>query len=261
MLVLLQPLAIGGLLFAAWQLIDGTRWLVVFVPLVALLVFWIGQAVHAYRRAIALGGAPGGELQLALFLPLMLAVLTTFWLVGGRHGSPAATAQAYMEAWVQDQPDVAISLYQNARIGQTDVVANRQNERTWLVNAVTQGQTVYGEASGLDPERPFSSLLVSQTSPTSFSVELVRSERFDTKLLGFIQTAGQRTVVVAPVMTINVVEQPDSDGWLRSTSWRIYFVAPAEAVEPWRRQATTVAVRQHFSPSDIRHLDNAIVRL
>ena len=43
----------------ACGLIDGTRWLVVFPPLVALLiVIWIGQAVAAYHLAIRRGGQP-----------------------------------------------------------------------------------------------------------------------------------------------------------------------------------------------------------
>lgn len=217
-LVVLQPLAILGWLFAASQLIDGTRWLAVFVPLVLLLVFWVGQAVHAYRRAIALGGAPGGELQLALFLPLALAVFTAFWLLGGRHGSAASTVEAYMEAWEANRPDLALSLFGNAGPQPDSLVAFWDERRSWLTSTIEFKRAIYGPASGLDPDEPFNSLRVTQTSPTGFDVELVRSETFQTSLLGLIQTSGQRTVAIAPVMHIVVVEQPVT-GWLPASVW------------------------------------------
>jgi hypothetical protein len=220
LLVLLQPIAIAGLGFAAWQLIDGTRWLAVFVPLVALLAFWIGQAVHAHRRALALGAAPGGELQLAFVLPFLLAVVSAFWLVGGRHGSAASAVEAYMEAWQADRPDVAVALYGVGGAAPADVAALWTQERSWLTARIEEARQTYGARSGLDAARPFSSLRVSQSAPAYFLVELVRSESYQTTILGLIPTAGQRTVVVAPLLGIAVAEEPVS-GYLPSTVWRI----------------------------------------
>ncbi|MEP7360467.1 MAG: hypothetical protein ABI744_02700 [Chloroflexota bacterium] len=221
LLAIIQFLAIGDWLIIAVQLIDGTRWLAVFVPLVLIIVFWFGQAVHAYRRAVRLGGAPGGELQLALFLPLVLAVFTAFWIIGGRHGSAASTVEAYMEAWQAGRPDVAAALYGNAPVAPQAIADLWQGERNQLVNHLTSGLANYGNESGLDPARPFGSLRVRQVSPTRFSVELVRSERFETTLLGIVPTAGLRTVVVTPVMVILVNEERVSDGLLPSSAWRI----------------------------------------
>jgi hypothetical protein len=225
LLAAIQPLAIAGLLFAAWQLIDGTRWLAVFVPLVALLVLWIGQAVHAHRRALAMGAAPGGELQLALVLPVVLALVSAFWLVGGRHGSPASAVEAYMTAWQSDRPDLAVALY-GGGTELSEVADLWGRERAWLVSRIAQAQADYGPASGLDPARPFSSLRVTQTGPSLFTVELVRSESYQTTILGFIPTAGQRTVVVAPLLSIAVAEQPQT-GYLPSSVWRIAQVMSA----------------------------------
>jgi hypothetical protein len=220
LLVLLQPIALAGVLVAAWQLLDGTRWLAVFLPLVALLVFWVGQAVHAHQRALALGAAPGGELQLAWFLPAVLAVVSAFWLVGGRHGSPASAVEAYMTAWQSDRPDVAIALYGSGAPATADVAQLWLEERAWLTSQIEQSRATYGAASGLDPARPFSSLRVTQSGPTHFVVELVRSESYQTTILGFIPTAGQRTVVIAPMLDIVVTEEPEA-GYLPSTVWRI----------------------------------------
>lgn len=220
LLMLLQPLALAGVLVAAWQLIDGTRWLAVFLPLVALLVFWVGQAVNAHQRALALGAAPGGELQLALFLPAVLAVVSAFWLVGGRHGSPASAVEAYMTAWQSDRPDVAVALYGGGPPAAADVAQLWLQERAWLNSEIEQALTTYGPTSGLDPARPFSSLRVSQSTPTHFVVELVRSESYQTTILGFIPTAGQRTVVVTRLLDVAVIEEPVA-GYLPSTVWRI----------------------------------------
>lgn len=223
LLLLLQPIAIAGVAFAAWQLIDGTRWLAVFLPLVALLVFWIAQAVHAQRRALALGAAPGGELQLAFFLPVVLAAVSIFWLVGGRHGSPASAVEAYMAAWAAGRPDVAVGLFGATGPMPTELSSAWSEQRSWLTSAIETGRTTYGTQSGLDPARPFRNLRVTQTGPNSFTVELVRSESYQTTLLGFIPTAGQRTVVLAPVLSVHVFEQQVA-GFLESSVWRISSV-------------------------------------
>ena len=227
LLLPVQPIAIAGVAFAAWQLIDGTRWLAVFLPLVALLVFWIAQAVHAHQRALALGAAPGGELQLAFFLPVVLAAVSVFWLVGGRHGSPASAVEAYMAAWEAGRPDVAVGLFGTTGPMQPELSGAWNEQRSWLTSAITSGRATYGVQSGLDPTRPFRNLRVSQTGPNTYTVELVRSESYQTTLLGFIPTAGQRTVVVAPVLAIHVFEQLVA-GPLESSVWRISSVEALE---------------------------------
>jgi hypothetical protein len=226
LLVLLQPLAIAGLAFAAWQLIDGTRWLAVFLPLVALLVFWVGQAVHAHRRALAVGAAPGGELQLAWFLPVVLALVSAFWLIGGRHGSPASAVEAYMTAWQSDRPDLAVAFYGDNAPDAAVVVQLWREQRAWLTSQIDAARATYGPTSGLDPARPFSSLRVSQTGSTSFIVELVRAETYQTTILGFIPTAGQRTVVIAPVLAVTVIEEAQA-GFLPSSVWHVETVTTA----------------------------------
>ncbi len=225
----IQLIAIADWLIVAVQLIDGTRWLAVFVPLVLIIVFWVGQAVHAYRRAIRLGGAPGGELQVAAFLPLVLAVFTAFWLIAGRHGSAASTVEAYIEAWEANRPDIGRALLAHAGYQGPDPIDLWPGERSSLVAQVTAGEAAYGPTSGLDPMRPFSSLRVSQTSANTFVVEIVRSETFQTKLLGLIQTSGQRSVTVATLFTISCVEQP-SGGVGGSSVWLIDNLAGLQGV-------------------------------
>ena len=235
--MVLQALAIGGLALATWQLIDGTGWLVAFVPLVALLVFWVGQAVHAHRRAIALGGAPGGELQLALFLPFAFAVLTSFWLIGGRHGSAASTVEAYMDAWMAGRPDAAAGLLSNTDVDTAALQRYWDGLSIELTSTVSAGRTKYGSGSGLDPARPFNSLRVTQipsvgSGRASFRIEIVRSERFETTLLGFIPTAGQRTIVVEALAQITLIEEPVTSGWLAGSAWRVAVIWSSDSQIP-----------------------------
>jgi hypothetical protein len=221
---IIQVLAIGDWFIVAMQLIDGTRWLAVFVPLVLIIVFWVGQAVHAYRRALRMGAAPGGELQLAAFLPVVLAVFTAFWLIGGRHASASAAVEAYMEAWQANRPDAAAALYNATPPSDKQITDLWSSQRQQLVGVLTNGEATYGEQSGMDPDRPFSSLRVTQVDPNRFLVEVVRSERFETTLLGIVPTAGLRTVVVGPVMQIEVAEVAGPDAVVRASSWRILDV-------------------------------------
>lgn len=208
----------------AFQLIDGTRWLAVFAPLLVLLVVWFGQAVHAHRRAIALGATPGGEVQIAAFLPFALTALTLFWLIGGRHGSPAATVEAYMQAWMDERPVAASELFV-ASMPATQVADQWTRTLEKIRRLLDNSRTRYGEQSGLDPARPFNSLRVTPYdgpgAGPEYLIEIVRSERFATTVLGVIPTAAQRTVVVGQVLAIRLAEDTSGTAWLPSSSWRI----------------------------------------
>lgn len=231
LLLLLHPLAIVGVLVVAIGLIDGTRWLVVFPPLVVLLVVWVGQAIHAYHRAIDRGAKPGGELQAALFLPVAVLVLTTFWLVGGRHGSPSATLEAYVVAWMSARPDAAVTLYASPPdVGQLD--ARWIAQIAYLQQRVTGLAGTYGETSGLDPDRPFDNLrfrdpIATPDGSEIVVVDIVRRQQVENMILGIIPTAGQETVLVeqAGTLRLRLMEQVGPAwlpvGALRSYVWKI----------------------------------------
>ena len=235
LLVLLQPLSVAGLLLIAVQLIDGTRWLVVFPPLAALLVAWAGQAIHAYRRAVALGAKPGGEMQAAVFLPFAVAALTVYWLIGGRNGSPTATLESYVVAWMSGRVDAATQLYVQAP-------AQVLLGQTWGAHAGYLGQRIealasqYGDSSGMDPDQPFESLRFSEPTAAgagrqTVNIDIVRRQRVETMVLGIVPTASQETVVVerGGTITLALVEEPPVS-WLPlarlpSFAWRIESVS------------------------------------
>lgn len=235
LLMLLQPLSVAALLLVAVQLIDGTRWLIVLPPLAALLVVWLAQAIHAHQRAIELGARPGGELQAAVFLPLAVTVLTAFWLVGGRHGSPAATLEGYVVAWMSGRADTASSHYVTP-VPSADLDATWAGQTAYLADRVALLAARFGPASGLDPQRPFDNLRFRDPVATGLGrqmvdVDIVRRQRVETMILGIVPTASQQTVVVerAGTITVSLVEQPAADwlpfGQLPSLAWKIERVS------------------------------------
>lgn len=235
LLMLLQPIAIAGVLLVTAQLIDGTRWLIVLPPLAGLLVVWLAQAIHAHQRAIDLGAAPGGELQAALFLPIAVAVLTAFWLLGGRHGSPAATLEGYVVAWMSGHAETASSLYVTP-VEPAELDATWDGHYAYLTDRVLVLAAQFGPTSGLDPIRPFDNLRFREPVALGpgrqlVDVDIVRRQRVETMLLGIVPTAGQETVVVerAGTITLTLVDQPFVDwvpfGRLPSFAWKIEQVA------------------------------------
>jgi hypothetical protein len=234
LLVIAHPLAIAGLLVFAAVLIDGTRWMLVFPALVLVLVIWLGQALNAHRQALALGAAPGGELQVALFLPVVVLLVTGFWLVGGGVGAPATTLRQYVSAWEDGRPDVAARLFA-VPVDPSSLAADWTGEESYLRQRVTDAAERYGPTSGIDPDQPFNSLRFTELPATSsdsalVDVEIVRRQRVETVLLGFIPTATQETVVVEELGMVRLMSQPaPAPAWLPSFQtgarvWRIETV-------------------------------------
>ncbi len=227
LLLIAQPIAILTVAVLAIVLIDGTRWLIVFPPLLVLLVVWVVQAIDAHQRAIRMGAAPGGEMSIVVVLPVALTVLTLFWLLGGRHGSANATLQQYIEAWVRDRPEVAATLFV-APQSASSVSALWSAEEDALDGRIGAAQASYGSDSGLDPDRPFDSLRFRNPAPggdgrVSVVVEIVRNERIQTTILGVIPTAGQQEVVVGRDMTIWLQqEQQPPPTWLPFAGLELY---------------------------------------
>ena len=93
----------------------------------------------------------------------------------------------------------------------------------------------YGEASGLDPDRPFDNLRF--RDPTAAPdgsevvvVDIVRRQQVENMVLGIIPTASQETVLVeqAGTLTLRLEEQAGPAwlpvGLLRSYVWKIDVV-------------------------------------
>lgn len=233
LLLVVQPLAMIFVAVIAAAFIDGTRWLIVFPPLIALMVVWIAQAVDAHQRALRVGATRGGEIAVVVLLPVALTLLTGFWLVGGRHASPSATLQDYIAAWMDNRPDAAAPLFAPPQTPEA-ISAEWAAQTQTLADRVAAAQARYGDASGLNAVHPFDNLrfedpVTSGDGRVSMAVQIVREERVQTTVLGVFPTAGQQTVPVETDLTIWLVQQRQTVAWLPlagldSFTWKILSI-------------------------------------
>ena len=231
-LLALQPLAIAATAVVGLLLLDSTSWIVVLPVLAVLIVAWLGQAVHAHQRAVELGAEPGGELQIAWALPVILAVMTGFWLFGGDRGSPAAALEEYVSAWHSGRVDDARGLFVEP-VEQSALAEAWRAQEAYVGARVAQEAARYGPSSGLDPQDPFGGLrFVEQADrrtpeSTVVAVEIVRRQRVERTLFGLIPTATQETVLVERAGLIRLRAVPaEWPAWLpagqpRPLVWRI----------------------------------------
>lgn len=142
-----------------------------------------------------------------------------------------------MDAWEAGHPDAAASLFPNSDLDTAALQHFWADESSWLATQLSEGRATFGEISGLDPARPFNSLRVSEVATpipgeATFSVEIVRTETFETSLLGILPMAASRTIVVQPVAQITLREQPTSTSWLPSSTWGVVAVWTSEGHIP-----------------------------
>jgi hypothetical protein len=220
LLLIAQPLAVAVVLGAIFALGDGTRWIIVFPLLALLLVVWVAQAIHAHGLAMRRGAAPGGEMQIAWAMPVVLVVFTVFWLVGGDHGSPSATLHEYVAAWRAGMPAAAAQLFVEPP-ADTQLGAAWTTQNEYIGQRVADAAREFGADSGLDPSRPhnglrFTELADRRTADSSVvAVDIVRRQRVETSLFGLIPTATQQTVLVEHAGEVSLRSVPaEQPSWL-----------------------------------------------
>jgi hypothetical protein len=206
-------MATAGLLITVLVLsaTDAAGW--AFLGLVAFFTAWGGQAILAYRRAVELGGRPGGAEAMLALAPVAVVVFTAFWLVAGSLGSPAATLQRYVSAWRSDRPDLAATLFDAPR--EPAALAEQwSSDEGYLRGRLLELAASLEPGSGLDPERPFAPLVVRfpdsvgpAGEPAAIEageearavIEIVRRESVRGSFFGLVPTASQRIVTVEQV--------------------------------------------------------------
>jgi hypothetical protein len=209
LLLAAQVMAVAALFLVAPALIQGSRWIVLFPALLLIIVVWVAQAIHAHQQALAVGSAPGGELQIVWLLPLIALAVTAFWLVGGQHASPAATLQQYVAAWRTDRPATAARLFGES-VDEAALAAAWLRHEQHLSRRVAAAATSFGSFSGLDARQPFNGLRFVEIAEgrtddvAVFAIEITRRERIETTLFGLLPTATQQTVVVERIGLVRV---------------------------------------------------------
>lgn len=217
-----QVLALLALVLVGPALIQGSRWIVLFPALLLIIVAWMAQAIHAHQQALRLGAAPGGEMQIAWLLPLIVIAVTAFWLVGGQRASPAATLQQYVAAWRTHRPATAARLFRES-VGDELLAAAWQRHDSHLGQRVAEAARTFGPFSGLSPGQPFDGLRFVEITERRtedgavFAIEITRRERIETTLFGLLPTATQQTVVIERIGLIHVrAQQEMPPPWLPS---------------------------------------------
>jgi hypothetical protein len=229
LLLAAETAGVAGLAFLVAYFAEGELSPWVYVAIVAFLAVWGWQAVDAYRRAVELGGVPGGAIQALALAPVALVAFTGFWLFAGSGSSPAAALREYVAAWRDRRPEAASELF----VGPVDpgvLAAQWIGQRLYLSGraaALARGRT-----TNLDPSRPLDGLVFEITEgPAAPStgdrqaeavVEFVRQETVSGSFFGLFPTATQRSVVLERIGSIRLrtVRRPTPVG-IPDVVWRI----------------------------------------
>lgn len=195
---------------------EGSQSIGVFIFLVVFIALWGAQAVAAHRRALALGGKPGGAIQLLALVPAVILAVTGFWFVGGTSGSPAATLQRYVSAWQEGRPDRARDLFVTPSDNAAVAAGFRAGDEA-LHKRLEELRAALGPDSGIDPSNPFSSLAFDYApgdgprhgaASASIEVQIVRRVSVPTTLFGLFPAATQESVPVARFAHVILREVP-----------------------------------------------------
>ena len=236
----IASVALIGVLVVAF--LAGTRAVLVFAALTLFFAIWGGQAIDAHRRAVDAGARPGGAVQLLALAPVVVVVMTAFWLVGGAAGSPAATLQRYVAAWQDRRPERATELFLAPPT--SDVLGERWTRDEGYIRdrlrALAAGEPSVTGKAALDPDRPFRSLLVTLDTPSRAGttartqevarahVHIVRPVERQTTFLGIFPAASQEMVAAEPVgeITLRAVPLEPAVGLgVANEVWRIESVS------------------------------------
>jgi hypothetical protein len=227
-------------LVLAWAYASGPAVGAVFVVGTAVTVAWLGQAIHASRRAARrwerqgsparAGGA--GVLVVGTAVATCLAVL--FWAMAGEGGSPAARAAAYAAAWWSGRPAEAADDF-DPPLDPTAVATAWAEKTPRLRNALVAASADAGPLGGIDPDRPFDSVRFTPLStvpdPTAgrvvLGVDIVRRVPQPTRILGILPATATGIETVERIGTMTVRLVPGESTGLpipAGSSWRIEAV-------------------------------------
>ena len=229
--LLVAEIAWLAALASSLSLLETDRWLLIYALLASFLVIWIAQAAAAQRAACRRAGRTGGAVRLVAIVPVMIAVLSAFWLLGGRTASPAGTFERYVTAWETSDPGGAAGLFvtpsdaaalQSQWVADTEVVTERvgqldDSHQDW----------------DLDAQHPFANLHFEYTDgppgdgadQVTMAVQIVRVASVPGTFLGILPSIGSETQVVATVGRATLVRVAVDSPWPFDASiWLIQSV-------------------------------------
>lgn len=227
-----EAAAIALLIGVGLPRIEGDAFTGLFLALVLFFAVWATQAVLAYGRAERIGAAPGGAIWLLALLPVTVVFFSLFWMLGGSSATASATTERYVDAWKQDQPQIADRLLAEAA-GPAALAARWVAADAAIGRRLAELSASLGPRSGLDLGDQFANLEFRQTWVATESgwpvalvhIVLVRHVSVRSSFLGLFPTAVQQTDVLDEVgtLTLDAVPLPGLGfiDWPTTHVWRI----------------------------------------
>jgi len=198
-LLLLEAAWVVALAASALAFLHTDLWLVVFGVLAAFLVAWAAQAVDAFRRARARAVDGSGAGSIFALVPVAVALVTAFWLTGGREATPGGTVEQYVHAWLASQPGVATRLF-------VTPPTEEALAATWRSDSERLRSRLGPDAAGIDLDDTFDDLRFESVESTASAGDtvtiellLVERARVPTTVFGVLPASVPETRVVAVV--------------------------------------------------------------
>jgi hypothetical protein len=196
-------------------LLPTDRWLVCYALLAGFVIVWVGQAVWSYRIAHARDPGSNGAAWLLALAPVVIVLLTGFWLFAGSLASPAATLERYVGAWQHGDTAGAVRLLAQPR-DEGALAADWEFEDAVIAKRVK----VLGTADarlGLDIDHPDQNVRF-EAEPgdpsggadpdiAMFEIQIVHSVSVRSTFLGIVPTSRTETRVLEVLGTAIVVRR------------------------------------------------------
>jgi hypothetical protein len=206
-------------------LLPTDEWVVCYLLLAAFIVLWVGQAIWAYRVARRLSGRTTGAAWLLAAAPVLIVVLTGFWLVAGALASPAATFQRYVGAWQRDDVAAAAPLFATPEVAQQ--LTARWSTEDKLITSRVAALNAANPKLDLNAQDPRSNLrFVEQpvsADAAAFEVQVVHDVSVPSTFLGFIPASRTETQVLAVLGHVTLGRYP-IEGPLATTGAGIWQI-------------------------------------
>jgi hypothetical protein len=210
-------------------LLQTDRWLISYALLTSFILAWVAQAIAAYGRARRVSGRTSGAGWLLAVSPVVIALLTGFWLVAGSLSSPASTFERYVGAWQAGTPGAAAALFADApdpvRLA-ADWMADDREVRD-RIRALADADPSWD----LDREHPERNLRfdyhagdpVPGAQRVRFDVHVVRQVSVPTSFFGLMPATRQETRVVDTVGQVDLLRRSIS-GPLAFTGASVWLI-------------------------------------
>lgn len=236
-LLLAAEVAWVAVFVASLGLLSTDRWIVCYALLAGFVVAWLAQAIWAYRLAHARDPRSNGAAWLLALAPVLIVLLTGFWLFAGSLASPAATFERYVGAWQHHDATDAVGLFANPPLA-VALAADWRTEDQAIATRVARLaaadrrldlDTVHPQANlrfvlGASPPTPGGDATVRR-----FDIQIVHQVSVPGSFLGILPASHTETRVLEVVGSAVLVRQ--SPGGL----------ADAIGASEWRIQAVSIA--------------------